>query len=254
MNFVNNVVYDWRDLPTHRNNDGPIFVNMIGNYFINGPESRSPRVFNENGDGHSEVFVHDNYLDNDQDGFHNGVRIENEDARRHFIGFERSDRLVTANDAEPFDFISVLGTQIVPAEDVYHRLVDTVGPFLWRDVIDQRVINELETRTGAVIDSQSEFLSNGVLPGIDDLPLTMRAPDYDRDHDGMADEFELLYQLNPNDPSDATDTQLSPLGYTNLEVFLESLVATKVPEPDSSVTRLTSSCGLIIWWRRTRRQ
>jgi hypothetical protein len=41
----------------------------------------------------------------------------------------------------------------------------------------------------------------------------------------MSDEFERAHNLNPKDPSDGNGTQLSTDGYTNLEVYLDSLVS-----------------------------
>lgn len=39
----------------------------------------------------------------------------------------------------------------------------------------------------------------------------------------MPSEWELLHGLNPNEPADGNDTNLSQLGYTNLEMYLNEL-------------------------------
>ena len=58
-----------------------------------------------------------------------------------------------------------------------------------------------------------------------DLPSNVRATDYDTDEDGMPDEWEIRYGLNPNDKSDAAAFTLDPRGwYSNVEVYANSLV------------------------------
>ena len=47
----------------------------------------------------------------------------------------------------------------------------------------------------------------------------------DTDGDGMPDVWENANGLNPNDASDGITTTLSEDGYTNLEVYLNSLVS-----------------------------
>lgn len=50
------------------------------------------------------------------------------------------------------------------------------------------------------------------------------APD-DSDHDGMPDDWERKHKLNPAFPSDGNHTNLSPEGYTNVEVYLNGLMS-----------------------------
>jgi hypothetical protein len=40
----------------------------------------------------------------------------------------------------------------------------------------------------------------------------------------MPDKWELMNNLNPFDQSDGNETNLSKEGYTNLEIYLNSLV------------------------------
>ena len=44
----------------------------------------------------------------------------------------------------------------------------------------------------------------------------------DADHDGMPDDYEKAQGLNPSDPADGP--KLSPSGYSNVELYLNSLV------------------------------
>ena len=47
VNIVNNVVYDWGQRPSHRNEFGEIRINFVGNYHVNGPSNAGPYVFHE---------------------------------------------------------------------------------------------------------------------------------------------------------------------------------------------------------------
>jgi hypothetical protein len=56
-------------------------------------------------------------------------------------------------------------------------------------------------------------------------------PDYakgispvDTDRDGIPDEWEIRHGLDPNDPADGNKTTLSTEGYTNIEVYINSLI------------------------------
>ncbi len=80
-------------------------------------------------------------------------------------------------------------------------------------------------RAGTLIDTQEIFRDqNGKLPGIDDLPPSKRPTGFDTDQDGMSDQFETEHGLDPKNPADRNDTKLSKEGYTNLEVYLNSLI------------------------------
>ena len=50
-----------------------------------------------------------------------------------------------------------------------------------------------------------------------------RAADWDTDHDGIPDAWEKAHGLNPSDASDGNKTNLSKVGYTNLEMYLNEL-------------------------------
>jgi hypothetical protein len=114
----------------------------------------------------------------------------------------------------------------MPAEDAYARVTRGAGASLSRDAIDTRVTEAVIHRTGSLIDSQEKLRDqSGQLAGIDDLPTSKRPADFDTDSDGMSDKFELEHGLDPHDPADRNGNKLSKDGYTNLEVYLNGLVA-----------------------------
>jgi hypothetical protein len=229
VNIVNNVVYGWGDMPTHRSELGEVRINLIGNYYVNGPAKKSEYIFNESNAGRTLLFQRDNIHDADQDSDHDGVVVGRVgDIRRSFRQFDRHDLLTGAAHGKPFNFFDTVAKHVVTAGDAYARVVQSAGASLSRDAIDSRIVDSLTHRTGILIDSQQTYRDvHGVLAGIDDVPVEKRANGFDSDGDGMPNEFEIEHKLNPDDPADGNSSQLSDIGYTNLEVYLNGLVDDK---------------------------
>lgn len=231
VNLVNNVVYNWKDQPTHRSSKGTVYVNLVGNYYINGPEKDAVRIFKEGVDAVTHVYHTDNMMDYDQDALHNGVLVRpGKTEERAFRDFSAADSLISAETGEPFRFYSSVAAQARSAEDAYQRVLRSCGCSLYRDAIDQQVLDSVVERTGKLIDSQQELRdSDGVLHAIDDLSSRARPADFDTDQDGMPNAFEMAHQLDPNDPSDGKASTLNEAGYTNLEVYLNGIALQKSP-------------------------
>jgi hypothetical protein len=82
-------------------------------------------------------------------------------------------------------------------------------------LIDQRLVQEVESGTGMIIDSPSEV---GGYPQHES-----GSPATDSDHDGMPDEWELAFGLDPLNTADGNG-DLDGDGYTNVEEYLHSLL------------------------------
>ncbi|QEG36443.1 pectate lyase family protein [Bythopirellula goksoeyrii] len=229
VNLVNNVIYDWLDQPTHRSGKGEIRVNLIGNYYINGPAKDADRVFNEDDPAQTLVYQRENWIDHDQDSEHNGTQIATEkQIARTFRKLGPEDQLLSSNDDSPFPFLKDLGKNLYPAEAAYENALDSVGCSLNRDTADRALLETVISRSGRLIDSQEELRDkSGNLPGIDDIVPEERAKDFDTDGDGMPNTFELENKLNPNDPADGNGKKLSDVGYTNLEVYLARVATSR---------------------------
>ncbi|MFC1452160.1 polysaccharide lyase family 1 protein [Verrucomicrobiota bacterium] len=88
-----------------------------------------------------------------------------------------------------------------------------------RDVVDLRLIRDIEKRTGLII-SHPEVHADEPGHDADGYPVMAGGtPPADSDRDGMPDEWEREHRFAPTSPSDAV---LDPDGdgYTNLEEFL----------------------------------
>ena len=104
-----------------------------------------------------------------------------------------------------------------------------------RDNVDTRVIAGVRNQTGQIINTMANI--GGFPTG--DYPTISRPAGYDTDLDGMSNAWELVMGLNPNSSADRNLTNLSPAGYTNLEVFLNSLVVP--PSSPATSTETVSS-------------
>lgn len=181
---------------------------------------------------------------------YNGERYMKDDAHR----FGPNADYVTIGTS---DYVSVkTKSEIDPGEitthsatNVYDKILNYCGASLYRDAVDARYMEE--TRTGtttykgdvAYIDSNGkEYATSstlGILDFINDpakeenpktasypaLPSNSRGEGFDTDNDGIPDEWEQFYGLNPNDATDANAYSLDQRGwYTNIEVYVNSLV------------------------------
>lgn len=111
------------------------------------------------------------------------------------------------------------------AENAYNSVLEFAGASLVRDAVDERVVNNVKN------DDFTANGSKGNTNGIIDMTSDVGGwPAYasgtmlkDSDGDGMPDAWEKEHGLNPDDASDAKKYNLSK-EYTNLEVYLNSLV------------------------------
>jgi hypothetical protein len=225
INLVNNVIYNWGDQPTHRSQLGEARINLVGNYYINGPAKDADRIFKEGVKGHTFVYQMGNWIDSDQDPDHNGFEISNdEQIARAFRNFGAGDLLLGGTSGAPFAFYHHVSNHVRSAVTAYNQVIESAGCSLVRDSADRTIVDSVEQRGGKIIDSQEELREpDGTLPGIDDVLTKTRPEDFDTDGDGMSNTFENGHQLNPTDPSDRNGTNLSSIGYTNLEVYLAEL-------------------------------
>ena len=116
------------------------------------------------------------------------------------------------------------------AKTAYERVLDYAGASLHRDALDEMIVND--ARNGVASCTASGNLA-GIINNQDDVKYadgstgwpkldSAEAP-LDTDGDGMPDAWETANGLNPNDATDGKT--VGDDGYTNLEKYLNSLVA-----------------------------
>ena len=117
---------------------------------------------------------------------------------------------------QAFDVPAVTATS---ARAALEAVLARVGASLpRRDSVDSRIVSEVRERRGSIIDSQQQ------VGGWPDLKSAV-APK-DSDGDGMPDQWERRFGLNPSDPLDA-NLDKDHDGYTNSEEYLNGTDPTK---------------------------
>ena len=252
MDMRNNVIYNWGGNGCY-GGEG-MNVNIVNNYYKPGPatlqrsEGIQKRIAGIGCRTNSYIKtypayapalhlwgklyvtgnVNSRWADVTQDNWNIGI-INQVDASGNDGTFTQATKDSIRLDA-PIDFIT---TTTHSAEQAYERVLAYVGASLHRDTHDGLMISD--TRNG-----KATYTGSGNAPGHinsqdDNKPknadsnwsawptLNSAAAPTDTDGDGMPDEWETQHGLNPKDATDANLTGEG--GYTNIEVYMNSLVA-----------------------------
>lgn len=257
FNFVNNVVYNW----VHRSSDGGDYTamyNMINNYYKPGPATQDNSVGHRilkpeagrsklNRKVYGRVYADGNIMEGhpeiSADNWAGGIQIESQGNTDGYTALMRSK--------EPFEMPYV---RIMSAKESYDYVLNNAGATIpCRDIVDQRIIEEVRTGkpyydeklakkhhgdvSGLHPKSQAEdgtfkyrrMAKDSYKLGIITDPLQMGGyPEYkgeprqDSDGDGMPDAWETANGLNPNDASDANG-DINGDGYTNIEKYINGI-------------------------------
>ena len=203
IDVVNNVIYNWGDYKgfgtnfSDRESSGPTHTNIINNYYFKGPNSGNNFFYFDRMSQGSRILVTGNSGDISE-------QVYRDKAKYPFVldGAFKNNNLSNSNIKSPIDSI-----------------LENAGAFIpVRDDVDKRIINEVKTKTGKIINAVSEV---GGYPKI-----KSGAPYQDSDKDGISDDWELKHKMNPNDASDSRKDSDND-GYTNIEEFLNELAGDK---------------------------
>lgn len=254
FNFANNVVFNW----VHRSVDGGDYraqYNIINNYFKPGPAT--PK---DNNVGHrilkpesgrsklnhhvyGRCYVNGNIMEGypevTKDNWNGGVQVE---------------ELPNAGENTPYmkwnTPLPMPQFTIISAEAAKTFVLANAGATLpKRDAVDTRIVKQVTT-------GKIDFDPNVPLPStqfkhrrmpidsykvgiitdpvqVGGYPVYAGTPYKDSDNDGMPDAYEIKNGLNPKDASDAA--KITKSGYSNIEVYLNSLVDIKNVKPVTAV-------------------
>lgn len=253
FNFVNNVVFNWN----HRSTDGGDYTamyNIINNYYKPGPATNkehpiSYRILKpESGRSklktkvYGRVYVHGNIIEgNDavtKDNWNGGVQIEELPNAGEYKDAMKYDT--------PFPMPELT---IIPTLNAKEFVLANAGDALpKRDAVDKRIIAQASTGKiivpDGVVAPETQFkhrklaLDSYKIGIITDINQVGGYPDYkgvaykDSDNDGIPDAWEIAHGLNPKDASDAA--KITKSGYSNIEVYLNSLVDVKSVTPQTA--------------------
>lgn len=220
VDFRNNVIYNWSASGTA--NFADHFINCVNNVWRPGPMTdvtRQPIAMKGSlpdlAKGHMsgnvfegrEDFTRDNYAALD---FKRWLVASNPKSGYKYGGTVQDWRT---------DVPAELGAALPPTQpagEAMELVLARAGASLSRDAVDARVVENVRMRKGKVFDSQMEV---GGWP-----VLKARPAPVDTDRDGMPDAWELAHGLDPKNPVDGPKVAAGAPGYTNLEVYLNSLV------------------------------
>jgi hypothetical protein len=279
--FVNNVVFNWR----HRTTDGGdhrSFYTIINNYYKPGPATPkdqpiSHRILKPEArrakppvDEFGKAYVHGNVVEGNKtvtaDNWAGGVQIFDRGDEPKGTTPERIQELldgIRADKPYPHAYL-----EIQSAEDAYKTVLATAGATLpKRDPVDARVVESV--RTGEVtakagpddakdmagvkfqqslIDELIEDVAKGHITNpsqVGGYPEYSGKPYKDTDGDGLPDDWETKYGLNPNDPSDAT-ADANHDGYVNIEEFINRF------DPTAAKPAWKAPQGYVDLWKDTK--
>jgi hypothetical protein len=243
-NFINNVVFNWH----HRSMDGGDYTsnfNIINNYFKPGPVTPKDQPVGHRiikpESGRSKLkekwfgraYVVGNIMEgypkvtaNNWDG---GVQVEELPDAGPYKDYMYS--------ATPFPMAPVT---IMPAKEAFKFVVANAGATLpRRDPVDVRITEQV--RTGKIaykeVKTDTDFqFKVRKLPkdsyklGIITAPWQAGGyPEYkgtpykDSDNDGLPDAWEVKHGLNPKNPNDSALPAKNGGGYTNIEIYLNTV-------------------------------
>lgn len=220
VDFRNNVIYNWGTNNVYAGEGGN--YNVVNNYYKFGPSTRESvryRIVNpyklEGRLPFGKFFIEGNYVDGSSE-----VSNDNWKGVEMNQGTKEDKMLAKVN--APFS-AEAITTQ--SAEAAYKLVLKSVGASLpVRDTIDQRIIRDVENKTGRLIDVQGGYKHgteyNKSLHAWPELKTS--AVLLDSDNDGMPDTWEKKHKLDPSNAGDASLYGLEK-NYTNVEVYINSL-------------------------------
>lgn len=251
VDYRNNVVYNWGGNSGYGGEGGR--YNFINNYYQPGASSsRSTQFVAPDPDGtidpatglptgiHGVFYVVGNLMMNPNGTINTSVSSNN------WNGVVPNPKIPNGKVATRSDTpYSCLHVSTHTAQNAYHKVLAYVGASLQRDPTDERVINEVRNRLAPVRASGGGGTRAGLIDTQEDVggwdsysysPADVVA---DSDFDGMPDEWETARGLNPYSASDGN--KVNDEGYTNLEIYLNSLVETTTNGQVTDVINSTPS-------------
>ena len=238
--YINNVVYNWRDNSAYggessKTSKNQRQYNFIANYYKPGPVTKSgvrKRLLNpwtKCGNCGSTITPGKFYLaGNIMDGA-SDVTTDNWSG----VIPDDASKKEQCKSTTRFKLTKPMSKEETAAQ-AYETVLTKAGCSLRRDAIDTRIVEEVRegkyTYEGSNTDP--EVVKEKSVRGLIDTPAdvggwpTYNSTEYpkDSDGDGIPDAWEIEKGLNPASFADGKATTLEP-PYTNLEVYLNSLVA-----------------------------
>jgi len=221
MDYRNNVVYNWGGNSTYGGEAAGKY-NMVNNYYKWGPATGAKsRLVQADVDTSKAIYPRHGkyYLSGNYVYGYPTITADNKLGLYNKTGFPLDTVIVTT----PYACNPVTTHSATKA---FEKVLGFVGCSLKRDTVDGRLVQE--AKTGTFTYTGSNGSTNGLIDTQSDVggwpTYNATTAPVDTDIDGMPDVWETANGLNPNNAADGNAFMLSSEGYTNLEVYLSSLV------------------------------
>lgn len=232
IDFVNNVVYNWGGNSAYggegsTKGGGGRHVNFVNNYFKPGPATSSSvrtRLVDPWTSCSNCTDKHGGSVSTPKIYLTGNVMFGSSDVTSDNWKGSTKSKSVAGTDSRWTQGLTALVHEQT-AEAAYESVLAKAGCSLCRDVLDTRIVKEVREgistykgsngSTNGLIDTQSDV---GGWPELETAECLA-----DTDYDGIPDEWETRFGLNPTDSNDGRAITLVS-GYTNLEVYLRYLV------------------------------
>lgn len=232
LDFRGNVIYDWGSVSegweaagANRNPSAAASVNFVHNAYLTGPSTQRGWLPIPQAPFYAQRFWAFEEL--------------SPHARAHWSGNSLNGALWTntSGQPDPAFLVSVsrdiagsyfltspvafsgASLPVTSAADATTQVLEKAGASLRRDAVDRRILEQVRTRSGGLIDSQNDV---GGWPA-----LARGTPLTDSDRDGLPDGWERSRGLDPAKASDAP--RLRSDGYAWLENYHQQLLQQPAP-------------------------
>jgi len=210
-----------------------IEMNYVGNYIFAGYNTYNTRFshsFKARADNNMRIYESGNKADSNRNDIIDGI--------------DNPPDVITGIYSSLDGPVSMAPVTTHTADEGLENVLSGAGAFFWnRDAVDARLISEVGTVQGRIIDSPEE------VGGYPTLSVEYRDANWDTDADGMPNWWEEMFtELDPARADNNGDFNVN--GYTNLEEYLHHRASGEwVPEPSSSML-LLMALGQLLRRRR----
>ena len=219
VDYRNNVIYNWGGNNVYAGEGGN--YNIVNNYYKSGPStSKASRYrvinpFKREDIPFGKFYVSGNYVEGSEE-------VTKDNWQGVVMDKGTGEDAAKAKLDKPFGAVEI-ETQI--AKQAYDLVLEKVGASYRRDTLDERILRDVQNKTGKFIDVQGGYPHGTPYEQtVNAWPvLKNAAPPQDADRDGMPDDWEIKNALDPKDASDASSYKLHK-HYTNIEVYINALV------------------------------
>ncbi|WP_426478944.1 pectate lyase family protein [Chryseobacterium sp. CBSDS_008] len=227
--FRNNLIYNWGHNSLY-GGEG-MNVNIVNNYYKPGPATLTGKrivAIDKNENPKAEIFnIWGKYYINGN-VIQGNPEITKDNWTKGVFDQMKTSYNLTEKDknsikiSRPHDIGNNIKTH--SAQEAYSKVVKSGGASLVRDAVDLHVIKDIEN--GNFTYTGSKGSKNGIIDSQNNtggFPLLKQGePSPDSDHDGMPDEWEIKYHLNPK-TADANGRDLDR-NYDNIEMYMNDIV------------------------------